>query len=198
MTLKEKISQIIKYAKTHKNIQQQFNDRGYTGLSTNGNGFFATNLWTVVPEFDYEKLTSLTKLCYTNKIVTEVYLKNTHNITNFTQAFYYCSKLQRIETLDVTSATKFSSAFNQCSELRHIRISGVLSADFDIKQSPNLDLDSAKNIILHLKDFTGSEEANTHAIYFHENVWVLLDADGLTSPNGNSWRDYVYDLCWNT
>lgn len=200
MTLKEKISQLIEYAKAHTVIQKYFNENGYTGIIATANGFFATKQWIKVPLFDYEKVNTLSRLCYNNTGVTEVYLKNTHNAKSFKQAFYNCTSLKIVETLDLSNATDpntFISMFANCYSLIHIRVSGVILTTFDIKFSP-LDLESAKNIILHLKNYTDTDQANVNAIYFNESVWELLDADGNTAPHGGTWRDYVFTvLCWN-
>lgn len=199
MTLKEKVSQLIEYTKAHTIIQKRFNETGYTGGNKTSNGFFTNGFWTIAPLFDYENVTILTKLCYNNKVITEVYLKNTHNATTFNQAFYNCSALQRIETLDLTGCTSSASLSNMfygCESLTRIRVCGVISIKFDIKYSP-LDVESAKNIILHLKNYTDTEEAHTNTIYFADSVWELLDADGNTAPHGGTWRDYVFEvLCW--
>lgn len=99
--------------------------------------------------------------------------------------------------LKADGSTTFASTFLNAKSLVRITIVGTIGQNFDIKYSP-LDLPSAVSVLTHLKDYSGTSNEYKYKISFHESVWILLDAEGDTaSPNGNSWRQYVDDKCWN-
>lgn len=64
----------------------------------------------------------------------------------------------------------------------------AVSTDLIMSQCSLLDIDTAKLILTHLINYTGTDEESTHSILFYSNVWDLLNAYGETSPDGTTGR----------
>lgn len=101
-----------------------------------------------------------------------------------------------IEKIIVKEDLTYASWFRNCAGLKSITVEGVIGNQFDISSASILEVDSAKSIITHLKNYKGTEYELTYSVLFHANVWALLDAEGNASPNGNTWAEYVADLGW--
>lgn len=89
-----------------------------------------------------------------------------------------------------------TSSFLGCSQLANITIEGTIIGNFTISSSP-LTTDSMKSIITHLADYADTSKEFTCSVTFLSTCWEALDAEGATSPNGNTWREYVNDRGWN-
>lgn len=114
-----------------------------------------------------------------------------------TQMFYNASNLSFIERFIVFSdSTGFSSTFYGCTKLEEIRIEGVIGQSISFSNSP-LSVASMKNIIEHLKNFSGTGQAYSKKLTFTSTCWDALEADGV-APDGGTWKNYVYNLGWNT
>lgn len=111
--------------------------------------------------------------------------------------FYTCSKLRSIDELIVLETATFTSAFYDCKSLSDLTIGGVIGRDISFSASP-LSVESLKSIITHLKDYS-TDTANHYAytVTFKSTAFEALEAEGSTSPNGNTWTEYIDDLKWN-
>jgi hypothetical protein len=87
--------------------------------------------------------------------------------------------------------------FSGCVCLEEVYIEGVIGQNLDLSSAWNLIPLSAKSVLLHLKDYSNTDDAFTRSIKFPNRCWERLEADSL-SPNGNSWREYAADLGWLT
>ena len=140
--------------------------------------------------------------------------------TNATYAFYTTS-IDRLPIIDLSSVAQvyacfgyflgttidkiilsaegtqtFTSPFGGARFLQHLDVGGVIGRSIDFSPSP-LTPQSMKNVITHLKNYAGTDKAFAYTISFNADCWAALEAEGSTSPNGNSWADYVTDLGWN-
>ena len=107
--------------------------------------------------------------------------------------------LQKIDKVIVSETYPLgSNSLGNCVNLTDIDIEGTITGTFYATSCVKLTAQSAKNIITHLANYTGTDKEFTQSVKFHANVWALLDADGATSPNNNTWREYVQDLGWLT
>ncbi|MGN0504350.1 MAG: hypothetical protein ACI4HJ_04810 [Ruminococcus sp.] len=110
--------------------------------------------------------------------------------------FRSAAQLVTIDKLIVNEAFPVGTgSFVGCSKLADITIEGYITGDFVIDQSP-LTNNSLKSILIHLKDFSGTEKAGINKVKFSAACWAALDTEGETSPNGNTWKEYVADLGW--
>lgn len=106
--------------------------------------------------------------------------------------------LQKIDKVIVSEKYPLgSNAFTNCTKLTDIDIEGTITGSFSVINSPKLTVQSAKNIITHLDNYVGTDKEFTQSVKFHADVWTALDTEGATSPNGNTWREYVDTIGWN-
>jgi hypothetical protein len=114
-------------------------------------------------------------------------------------AFYdgYGGRIKEAINIKSNEKTYYSSnTFGYCSELVNLSIDGTIGKTINLSACTKLSLESAKNVLTALKDFTGLSEFSC-SISLSGETWAKLDADGDTSPNGNTWRDYVDDKKWS-
>lgn len=148
-----------------------------------------------------DKITSLMQPFYNCQALTKITLGNTSNCTNIAGMCNQCVTLVEIvgEPIDMTNVTVAGSAFNGCRKLVRIRfVENSININVSFSYSPSLDLESAKSILLGLKNFAGTDEEFTKTITLHADTWTLLDNDGATAPNGLTWADYVNSIGWNS
>lgn len=117
-------------------------------------------------------------------------------------AFAFCFELETIEMIRSNQASNFDKAFEECYALKNITFEGVIGTDLNFQYSP-LTIESMKNIISHLADYSGTENAATHTLTFTDACWEALEAsgkpydDGLTTDATLTWKNYVISLGWN-
>lgn len=118
--------------------------------------------------------------------------------TNTSYAFGSYSAVISIEKLIVSESTVWSYTFDTAYNLEEIRFEGTIGkTGLSFAHSSKLSLESAKSILLALKDFTGTGEEYSCLITLHADTWTLLDADGNTAPDGNTWKLYTQSKGWN-
>lgn len=108
-----------------------------------------------------------------------------------------CSSLHTITFADISGFRFSSGTVSDCTKLTTIIIeSGMLTRDFYVQQAP-ISIESMKHIIEHLTDYSTDETMkHTLTVKFSDTCWSALEADSV-SPNGGTWKDYVYSLGWN-
>lgn len=115
--------------------------------------------------------------------------------------FAQCDILHTLEMFRANADCKFNNAFTNCNSLQNITVedgSEIGQNGLNFQWSP-LTTDSMKSIITHLKDLTGTSNANAFTIKFSGDSWDALDAEGNTAPHGGTWKEYVQEvLSWNT
>ena len=114
--------------------------------------------------------------------------------------FFDCKQLQSIEKFIFANNNKTTNpygntVFRNCSSFTTITFEGVLKTTMSFVYSP-LTVESAKSVISCLANYAGTENEFTYTISFSETTWGYLDAEGNASPNGTSWRDYIYLKGW--
>lgn len=137
---------------------------------------------------------SMFELCDTREIPPI----ETSHVTNFN---YYAASdgrnvLHTIHELDMSSATTAIRPFNKQGALTNITFKGVIPISLDIQHSP-LSVASLKNIINHLKNYSGTDKEFAYTVTFKSSAFAELEKEGATSPNGNTWAEYIDDLKWN-
>lgn len=112
--------------------------------------------------------------------------------------FYRAKALEEVGKLILpTKAIEFGNTSLSASNLKKIHFEGVFQKNVTMKNNSKLELESAKSAIMHLKNYAGTDSEFAYTISFHANVWDLLNADGNTAPDGNTWSGYVTTLGWN-
>ena len=113
------------------------------------------------------------------------------------QTYHTSRKLKKIAVIRSKASTVYNGTFTQCSVLEDVTFDGKIGRNISFSNSPNLTVASLKNIITHLVDYTGTSNEYTYKLTLHADSKALLEAEGNTSPNGNSWLEYIDDLKWN-
>lgn len=109
--------------------------------------------------------------------------------------FYGCPTTT-ISDLTVDESTAFEQWFLNANYLKHLTIKGVIAKDINFQYSP-LTLESAVNVINRLKDYSGSDKAYTYKVTFSGTTKALLEAEGSTAPNDDTWLNYAQSKGWN-
>lgn len=149
--------------------------------------------------FDTSQATDLNHIFYLAQVTTipEISCVNTKN-DNLTMLFNGSKQLHTIKKFIIQKRhTGGSSLFSNCLALENIVIEGEIGSNIDFKNSSLLTVESAKSILLALVNYTGTENEGVNKVTFHSDVWVRLDAEGNTAPDGMTWRDYTENKGWN-
>lgn len=139
--------------------------------------------------------------CFYNSRITKLGIIDMTNINYSTgsRAIFSTSALKSIEK--VIGSTKMaysfhSNAFTGATNLEEVTFGGVIRGDLNLAKCP-LNLASMKSAIEHLSNYTGTTDELKYTVTFKATCWEALDAEGATSPNDNTWREYINDLGWN-
>lgn len=134
-----------------------------------------------------------------NSTITRVGVVDMSRLTNATYVFYGASSLVTIEKLIFAETNVFANNwFQNCKALKNINeVEGVISNSISFNWS-EVTPATMKRIIACLKNYAGTDKANTYQIKFNDACWAALEADS-AAPDGGTWKDYVYfTLGWNT
>lgn len=93
----------------------------------------------------------------------------------------------------------YSSTFTSCSRLTDISFveGSVIGRSINFKSSP-LTVESAKRVITILEDYSGTADEYTYSVTFSASTLELLEAEGATAPNGDTWMNYIQSKGWTT
>ena len=131
--------------------------------------------------------------------ITRVPLLNL-NSTKYSSlaSLFQNSKIVTIDELIIRDdgANTFVNAFTGCTALENVTFAGVIGRSISFSDCP-LSVGSMKNIISCLKDYSGTSNEFSYTVTFSSACKTALDAEGNTSPNGNTWRQYAMELGWN-
>lgn len=125
---------------------------------------------------------------------------DTRSATTLRLAFYSAQKLETIEKLilaeDGSQTIENSTSFTGMIKLQEIRIEGLFGQSVSFSSSTLLSLESLKSIINALKDYSGTENEGINKVTFSGESKNKLEIEGSTSPNGNTWLEYIRDKGW--
>lgn len=105
-------------------------------------------------------------------------------VTNFNRFFYNCTKLTTIGGIDVSKATNVSNMFSNCYALTEISFSGTIPISISFSSSP-LSLVSTKNVINHLKDYSGT--TTTYTLTLHADSKAELGESDIAIATQKGW-----------
>lgn len=152
--------------------------------------------------FDFSKCGSLRYAFACDGAFSEFTLVDLSSATGSSDLDYtfhdgYGNKTKKKIRIKCTASTAFkNTTFQNCIELTELFFTedSIIAKSIDLSWSTKLTVASAKNILTTLKDFSGT--STSPSIILADETWVKLDADGATSPNGNTWREYILDKNW--
>ena len=113
---------------------------------------------------------------------------NSTRYTSLADLFYSAKYLVTIDELIIRDdgANTFSSAFTGCTALKNITFTGVIGRTISFADCP-LSVESLKNIISCLKDYTGSSEYS-YTITLKSSAFSALESQ---------WAEMIDDKKWN-
>ena len=112
-------------------------------------------------------------------------------------ATFTSSCQKKIEIIRCHKGTTFSdTVFESCNYLVDVSFEGEIGQNIKFSSSP-LTVECMKHIISNLVNYAGTENEFVHKVTFTSACLAALEAEGNTSPNGNTWLDYMTDLGWN-
>ena len=142
-----------------------------------------------------KNLTEMFSLCSTKEIPPI----ETGHCTTFTN----CAKcdtrntLVTIHKINFTSATSLSGAFSKCGALKNITVEGTIPISISFSDSP-LTVESIKNIITHLKDYSGTTNAGTYTLTLKDSCKTEMAEQGaIEELGGKTYDQYITDIGWN-
>lgn len=108
---------------------------------------------------------------------------------NISSMFIECTNLKTIEILRVLDITTYPSTFSYCKSLEYIRFEGTIGTSISFSYSP-LDVESMKDIITHLKNYTGTENEGTYTLTLKDECKTILQEDTQTVELGGEVYTY--------
>ena len=170
----------------------------------------------------FNKNNAITKVEAINIDLSKVTPSQTSQANGNRYVFYICPKLEQIEDVGLPAGyyyytfgmnyklhtielirskedTIFSSAFINDIALKNVRFEGVIGQSISFGHSP-LSVDSLKDVILHLKDYTGTDNEHTKTVSFKSSAFSVLEAEGTTAEyNGTpcTWAELIDNKKWN-
>lgn len=142
---------------------------------------------------------------YSGSLITDTKIPITDANGSFhSNMFSTATKLETIRKIIIGRADGLNfgnTNFASCIALKNITVEGVINGkanytDPNFQWSP-LTTESMKNIILCLRDYTGTENEYACTVKFSDACWVELDAEGATAPGNITWAEYVAAKSWN-
>ena len=158
------------------------------------------------------------EMFYQGHAITDVTISN--NVTSIgDSAFFQCRGLTNITIPDsvtsvgngiCSSCTALTSitvgngltsihkgAFNYLEKLMNFTIASPIFTDIGFVHSTKLTIDSLKNIINALADYSGTENDSKYKLTLNSTCNATLEAEGATAPDGLTWKEYVWAKGWN-
>ena len=179
----------------------------YDIVPRNASNMFAssniTNLKSLLNDLgiklDFQHTTNLMKLI-TNSSITELGELNFISLQAMNNTIDNAPNLHTIDLIKLPNAYVAEAAmavqFSNCTALKNITFEGTLYYKVNLQWSP-LSVESMKNIISCLCNYTDIPTTYEPILKFNDECWAALEANS-TAPDGNTWREYVQNtLCWN-
>lgn len=120
--------------------------------------------------------------------------------------FIDCTNLETIRELYLIRTVISQYCFSRCTSLKNLTITGEIIQNAWFSTCP-LSLESAKSVMYHLTDYSGTEYNGTYTVYFSsttlgyldndENVLTSLEELGVDTTTITTWRDYIESKGWN-
>ena len=116
----------------------------------------------------------------------------------YDNTFRSCLSLEKIEVLRFKKTTKVNNQYwiDGCSKLKDLTIEGEIGTTIYWQYASSLTVESLISIITHLYNYAGTTSEGTYSITLASASKTKLAAEGATSPNGNTWAEYIGDLGW--
>lgn len=124
-------------------------------------------------------------------------------VDKYDQAYDNSTAIETIEIIRCHENTTFTSnTFTNCTNLKTVTFEGTIGTNISFSTCKSLTVESLKNIITHLKDYSGTGDANDHTytITLTTSAFNNLEAEGATAQyNGVActWAELIDNKKWN-
>ena len=106
---------------------------------------------------DTTRSSSITRMFYNCRSLTEIVGLITTNCKEFTNAFSGCTNVVTIETIDLSNSwNSLTDMFYNCSALENVIFTGSINYGFNFKQSTLLTYDSIKSVLTACSNTTNT------------------------------------------
>lgn len=127
---------------------------------------------------------------------TEIDISSSVAFETWASTFSGCLKLKILKLPELKRSCVFNGTFGSCTALEDLTLSGVIGKDINFQWSP-LSVESMKNIISCLNNYSGTSEEFKYRVIFKDECWAALEASG-TAPTGTNWAEYIDSIGWTT
>lgn len=118
------------------------------------------------------------------------------NCTNI-QSIIQSEMITEVGLCDFSSVTNANNAFNARNLKKISFVEESIPITVNFANCEILDVESAKSIILGLKNYSGTEKEFAYTVSFHKKTRTLLENEGATAPDGGTWVEYAQSKGWN-
>lgn len=159
--------------------------------------------------FAFSKITKLSKSQIDTSLTTEFYRcfqqsgKEIEELSlesaERTEGMFRDSTCHTIHKMifNAEGTTVLTSLFQSSRALKHVHeVEGLIAGDDFNAQFTVFTAETAINFIKCFANYAGTENENVYTATFSSSTKTALEAEGDTSPNGNSWIEYIADLGW--
>lgn len=113
----------------------------------------------------------------------------------YSTIFSNCTALTDISVGNNVKTMAFN-AFEDCTALMNFSIASPIKTSFSLRNSTELTIDSLKNIINALVDYSGTTNEGKYKLTLNSTCHATLEAEGATAPDGLTWSEYVTAKGW--
>lgn len=121
---------------------------------------------------------------------------DTTGVSNLSSFMYYASiyAIKKIRFKDDGSQTVLTM-FNNSNFVK-VEVEGVIGKSLKLNSASSMTVASAISFITHLKNYSGTDSEFANTLTLSSTTKTALDNEGATSPNGNTWAEYITDIGW--
>ena len=127
--------------------------------------------------------------------IPDIDLRGFANIDINTQYTFSDSKIKNMKLIVDENVIISPYAFVRANNLQNITFEGVIANTLRLHFSKLLSIESCKNIITNLKDYSGTDKEFTCELALTGEVKEMIKND-YTAPGGISWYEYATNKGW--
>ena len=140
-----------------------------------------------------DKVKSIGVNAFSNSAISSVTIPD--SVTSLKSAFNGCEKLTSMIVGNGLTLIN-ANAFRFIENLTDFTIASPIPSSISFAESTKLTIDSLKNIINALVDYSGTENEGVNTLTLNSTCNATLDAEGATAPDGLTWKEYVAAKGW--
>lgn len=122
---------------------------------------------------------------FQNSTITDTKVAIVSGVGSTQNAFYRCTELVTIESLDITGSTNTSNMFYSCHSLVNVTFTGEIRISVGFPNSNQLSDTSVQSIIDHLADLTGQ---TAQTLTLHKTVGGKLTDAQKSAISAKNWN----------